>query len=326
MTGSSTSTRIPGQTGVMDRARLDGVELEYQVVGSGEAVLLIPPGPLADGFLPFLSQEILTNRYSLVQYHRRGQASSSPPAPPSSYAEQAADAAGLLGHLGISRAHVVGHSTGANLALQLALDRPELVQTLVLLEPWMTASPSAPAFFAQAAAPMEAYGSGEKELAMAGLISLASGLDWDTSRAVIDEYVPGSVAQAIKDADTFCGVDLPALSAWEFGPQEAAAVSQHVLSVLGSDSQQLFVEGAALLRSWLPEVEDLIVEGAGHLLQIQRPQPVARGMAEFLGRHPIKVQAWPAVASGGASNGPRRRAGRPPRPNAARSTAPGAED
>jgi len=273
--------------GVMERARLDGVELDYQVAGSGEPVLLIPPGPLADGFLPFLSEEPLADRYRLIQYHRRGQAGSSQATPPVSYAEQAADAAGLLGHLGVNRAHVVGHSTGANIALQLALDRPELVQTLALLEPWLTVSPSAPAFFEQAGPPMEAYGAGEKDTAMAGFISLASGLDWETSRTMIDDYVPGSVAQAIRDADTFCGVDLPALSAWEFGPENAAAVSQPVLSVLGADTGRLFVEGAELLRSWLPNVEELTVEGAGHLLQIQGPEPVARGIAEFFGRHPI---------------------------------------
>jgi pimeloyl-ACP methyl ester carboxylesterase len=134
---------------------------------------------------------------------------------------------------------------------------------------------------------MEAYNSGQKETAMAGFISLASGLDWETARAVIDDYVPGSVAQAIKDADTFCGVDLPALSAWEFGSEDIAAVSQPVLSVLGAESERLFVEGGALLRSWLPEVEDLTVEGVGHLLQIQRPEPVARGIAGFFDRHPI---------------------------------------
>lgn len=270
---------------VMDRATLDGVVLEYQVVGSGEAVLLIPPGPLADGFLPFLSQESLAERHRLIQYHRRGQAGSSQATPPLSYAEQAADAAGLLSHLGVGRAHVVGHSTGANLALQLALDRPEVVQTLALLEPWLTASPSFPAFFEQAGPPMEAYAAGEKETAMAGFISLASGLEWETSRAVIEDYVPGSVAQAIRDADTFCGVDLPALSAWEFGPEDAAAISQPVLSVLGAETGQLFVEGAELLRSWLPKVEDLTVEDVGHLLQIQSPEPVARGIAEFIGRH-----------------------------------------
>ncbi len=284
---TSTSTETPGRTPAMDRAMLDGVELEYRVVGSGEPVLLIPPGPLADGFLPFLSEKVLADRYRLIQYHRRGQVGSSQATPPVSYAEQAADAAGLLSHLGVSRAHVVGHSTGANVALQLALERPEVVQSLALLEPWLLASPSAAAFFEQAGPAMEAYGSGEKEIAMAGLLSLASGLERETASAVINDYVPGSVAQAIKDADTFCGVDLPALSAWEFGAEDAAAVSQPVLSVLGAESGQLFVDGAELLRSWLPHVEDLTVEGTGHLLQIQRPELVADGIAEFLGRHPL---------------------------------------
>ena len=284
MTGRS--TRIPDRTAVMDRARLDGVEVEYQVLGTGEAVLLIPPGPLADGFLPFLAEEALADHYRLIQYHRRGQMGSSQATPPVSYAEQAADAAGLLSHLGVSRAHIVGHSTGANVSLQLALDRSELVQTLALLEPWLPAAPSAAALFEQAGPAMEAYAAGEKETAMAGLLSLASGLEWEACRETIDDYVPGSVAQAIRDANTFCGVDLPAFSTWEFGAKEAAAVSQPVLSVLGTRSGQFFVEGAALLHSWLPQVEDLIVEGAGHLLQIERPEPVARGIAEFIGRHP----------------------------------------
>src|SRR5215210_8976539 len=102
VTGSSTET--PSRTAGTDRAKLDGVELEYQVVGSGEPVLLIPPGPLADGFLPFLSEEALADRYRLIQYHRRGQAGSSQATPPVSYAEQAADATGLLSHLGVTRA------------------------------------------------------------------------------------------------------------------------------------------------------------------------------------------------------------------------------
>jgi pimeloyl-ACP methyl ester carboxylesterase len=284
---TSSTTRTADRTEPMDRARLDGVELEYRMVGSGEPVLLIPPGPLADGLLPFLSEQAMADRYHLIQYHRRGQAGSSRATPPVSYVDQAADAAGLLGYLGVSRAHVVGHSTGGNIALQLALDRPEAVQTLVLLEPWMTTSPSAPAFFEQAGPSIEAYGSGDKETAMAGFFSLASGLEWEVARAVIDDYVPGGVAQAIMDADTFCGVDLPALSAWEFGSEDAAAVSQPVLSVLGADTGRLFIEGAALLRSWLPNVEDLTVDGAGHLVQIQRPEAVARVIAEFLGRHAI---------------------------------------
>jgi hypothetical protein len=49
----------------------------------------------------------------------------------------------------------------------------------------------------------------------------------------------------------------------------------------------LWVEVAGLLRSWFPQVEELRVDGVGHLLQMQRPQPVARGVGAFFGRYPM---------------------------------------
>jgi pimeloyl-ACP methyl ester carboxylesterase len=55
--------------------------------------------------------------------------------------------------------------------------------------------------------------------------------------------------------------------------------------VLGTETRPLWVEIAELLRTSLPAVEEHRVEGAGHLLHIQRPEPVAREVAQFLGRH-----------------------------------------
>jgi len=80
-------------------------------------------------------------------------------------------------------------------------------------------------------------------------------------------------------------IELPALTEWTFGPAEAAAISQPVLSVLGTETQPLWVDVADFLRSSLPHVEDCTTDGVGHLLHIQRPEPVARAMAEFLARN-----------------------------------------
>ena len=100
---------------------------------------------------------------------------------------------------------------------------------------------------------------------------------------MLEDRVPGAVAQAIKDADTFFGIELPALTEWAFGPEQAAVINQPVLSVLGAHTQPLWVEVAEFLRSSVPHVEECTIDGVGHLLHIQRPDPVARGMAEFLG-------------------------------------------
>lgn len=269
----------------MEKTKINGVELEYEVMGTGEPVLLISTGPIADSFLPFLSENALVERYRLIRYRQRRLPESTQS--PVTFAQHAADAAELLDHLGVRRAHVAGHSTGAAIALQLAVDHPDVVHTLVLLEPPLLGVPSAGAFFEKAGPALGAYGSGDRKGAMAGFLSMASGLDWETCRTVIDKHVPGGVAQATKDADNFFGSYLPALSAWKFGPEQAATISQPVLSVLGTDTEQLFLDSHELLHSWFPQLEDCKIEGIAHLLHIQRPEPVVRGVAEFLARHPM---------------------------------------
>ena len=124
-------------------------------------------------------------------------------------------------------------------------------------------------------------------------VAAASGLDWETCRTLLEARIPGVVAQTIEDADTFFGVELPAIAEWTFGPEQAAAIRTPVLSVIGAETQPLWVEIAEFLRSSLPHVEELRIDGVGHLLQIQRPEPVARGMADFLERNTIASDQAP---------------------------------
>jgi pimeloyl-ACP methyl ester carboxylesterase len=271
----------------MDRAKVNGAELEYEVMGSGEPVILIGTGPIADSFLPFFSEKALVERYRLIRYHQRGQVGSTPRLGPVSFGEHAADAAALLGHLGIRRTHVAGHSTGATIALQLAVDHPDIVHTLALLEPPLTGAPSAGAFFEKAGPALAAYDAGDREGAMAEFLSVVGSLEWETCRTLVEKHVPGGVAQAMQDADTFFGNYLPALRAWQFGPKQAAAISQPVLSVLGTETERWFADSRALLHSWFPQIEDCTIEGIAHLLHMQCPEPVAQGVADFFARHSI---------------------------------------
>jgi pimeloyl-ACP methyl ester carboxylesterase len=185
----------------------------------------------------------------------------------------------------VPRAHVAGHSTGAVVAAQLAIDRPGIMQTLTLLEPLMLSVPSGEAVLQQVGPAFEAYGSGDHAGAWALFLTAATGLDWPACRTMLENRIPGAVAQAVKDADTLFGVELPATAGWAISPGQAAAIRCPVLSVLGADTLPLFVEVAEFLRSSIPRVEDCTIEDVGHLLHIQRPVPVARAMAGFLGRH-----------------------------------------
>ena len=119
----------------MSRAVLDGLTLAYEAAGAGDPIVFIHGALIADVFRPLLAQPALTSAQRLLVYHRRGYGGSTHAAGAITVAQHAADCRGLLNCLGIGRAHVVGHSYGGAVALQLALDSPDLTASLALLEP-----------------------------------------------------------------------------------------------------------------------------------------------------------------------------------------------
>ena len=287
----------------MDVATVNRIELEYEVRGSGEPVLLISP-VLADGFAPLVDEPELADRYQLIRYHKRGWVGSTHTAGPVTVEEHAADAVALLEHLGVRRAHVAGHSSGAAVAAQLALDDRDRVQSLVLLELSFLSVPSGEAFLASVGPALRAYASGDHEGALALFLSVVSGTRWEACRALLDQRVPGMVTQAVKDADTFFGAELPGVAQLRFGGEEVAAIPHPVLSVLGRETEPLWVEVAAFLREALPHVEEAEIDGVGHLLHLERPAPVAAAIARVTGTKPDDVIRF----SPGAGAGPPGRA------------------
>ena len=74
----------------MESVNVNGAQLEYEVIGFGEPVLLISP-VLADAFRPLLSQPALADHYQLIPYHKRGWVGSTHTPPPVSIADHAAE-------------------------------------------------------------------------------------------------------------------------------------------------------------------------------------------------------------------------------------------
>jgi pimeloyl-ACP methyl ester carboxylesterase len=136
------------------RARVGDVELEYEVQGSGDPVVLIHGSHLADELL------------SLPQ-------------------------------LGVQAAHVVGHSYGGAIALQLALDNPALVHTLCLLEPPVLMVPSAATFFEQMAPVFERYQHGDTAAAIEPFLQ---GVGRPNAREIVDRAAPGGAGASLRGA------------------------------------------------------------------------------------------------------------------------------
>lgn len=281
------------QSSKMSRATVDGVALDYVTWGAGPPVVLVHAGIFADWFEPLRDEPALTGRYRVLSYHRVGYAGSSHLPGPVSLAQQAAHLRALMRQLGIPRAHVVGHSSGGNIALQLALESPEMVQSIVLMEPALpvpglgrermlsTRAAIAPV--------LEAYRAGDKARAVDGFMRLVAGPDY---RATLDRALPGAFAQAVIDADTFFAQELPAVQQWTLGREEAGRVTRPVLSIVGQKSKELspiWTERHELILAWLPKAEGFVLPDATHLLHVEHPRAVAEALAAFFARHPLRA-------------------------------------
>jgi uncharacterized protein (TIGR02118 family) len=297
--GARRGKEYPMASRSLHRVVVDDTELEYEERGAGEPVLLIHGGILADAFAPLLAESALTDRYRLISYHRRGFAGSAEPEGEVSIARQAADAQAVLAHLGIAQAHVVGHSYGGAIALQLALDAPDAVHSLAVLEPTLLAVPGGERFVATVFAPaIERYEAGGRAEAVETVLRGVAG---ETGIAALRRAVPGALELAETDADTLFRTELPALQVWRFGPEEARQISQPVLAVRGADSDEVapvFGEGIAQLRRWLPQAESLVVPDATHGLPFMNPSGLADGLATFFARHPLASQVANPVPAG----------------------------
>lgn len=271
----------------MNRAQIDGRALEYEVRGAGEPVVLVHGAHIADAFAPLLAEPVLAERYRLILYHRRGFAGSTHPDGPLSIAQQAADCRALMQHLGVQCAHVVGHSYGGAIALQLALDTPAAVHSLALLEPALLTVPSAPQFMETIGQVLQMYEAGDKTGAVDSFLQAVVGPEY---RSVLDRAIPGAFAQAVTDADTFFRIELPALEQWSFTQADAGRITQPVLAVIGGESHTLWpgwIEVHQLMQAWLPQAEAFVLEGATHGLQMIDPKGMAAGLAAFFARHPL---------------------------------------
>lgn len=275
----------------MERAPVQGGAVEYEVQGSGEPVLLIHGAFIASAFSPLMEEPSLEN-FRLIRYHRRGFAGST--APVGLLGQQVDDAAALLRHLDEERAHIVGHSGGGRIALELALSRPEVVQSLTLVEPaGVGSAPSSVSnegtFRERVIAPAtERYQAGDAVGAVNLFMREVLGPRWRTEVA---RTVPSGVEHAVRDAATFFEGAPATDPEWIFTESEARSLSERAMPMLhmwGTESLVYPEARTELFHSLFPTAEDEIIEGVGHEMQMQAPERIANALGAFLERHPIE--------------------------------------
>jgi pimeloyl-ACP methyl ester carboxylesterase len=267
----------------MEEAKINGVSLEYEMRGSGEPVIFIHGAHMGDTYRPLMDDPAL-NDYRFIGYHRRGYAGSSRPAGQLSVSDHAADCLALLRKLDAVPAHIVGHSSGANIGIQLALDAPDAVRSLALLEPALLDVPSGGALVEKLSASVPVYEAGDKAEAVDLFLREVCGRHY---RQVVQAKFPGALEQAAADSDSFFTGEFPAIAEWQFTQADAARITKPVLSVVGENTETaiglpVYTEIHQRVLEWFPNARPFVLPQAAHLLQVENPRDMANGLVKFL--------------------------------------------
>lgn len=128
----------------MPTAVIDGLATRYDIVGTGPALLMFSPGGFDATLDKWSTQGIyatirpvdhLSRHYQCVIFDRRETGESGGRVERITWRHYAAQGLGLLDHLGIERAHVMGACMGCSPVLALAASHPERVRSLLLYWP-----------------------------------------------------------------------------------------------------------------------------------------------------------------------------------------------
>jgi pimeloyl-ACP methyl ester carboxylesterase len=255
------------------RLILDDGELTYHRRGEGPPVVLLHAGGLGSAMWD-RQFDLLTRDHTVVRYDARGHGESSPVTGPYSHHEDLRD---LLDGLGLDRPALVGLSLGARTAIDFAVAHPDRVADLVLVGPGVSGMKFEDPFI----------------LDQLTRIRAATTVD-EVAECVLRMWVdgphrsPDEVDPAVRELCRVLTVHAVSSGVFTTMPDEVHAVDRlgeltaRTLVVVGDlDSSDIRAVADLVLAS-APRAEEVVVEGAAHLVNLDRPDEFDRALLRFL--------------------------------------------
>ena len=244
----------------------------YEVRGAGAPIVLLHPFPFARDIWGGVA-EVLSVRHQVIAVDARGFGET--PLGPRGYAitDLADDVVGLLDHLGVARAAVLGMSMGGYTALACAIRHPARVSALVLCDTRAGADP-APMRAARdgAIARIRANGSGPYlDGSMARLLSPSAAPSLLTFLRAWAEQRPESLVagiEALRDRPDRTG--------------ELGGIRCPTLALRGTDDQVTPADDMREMAAAIAGGTFVELPGAGHLSHLEAPGPFEQALLPFL--------------------------------------------
>ena len=269
----------------MPRFHVDGLGLHADVTGTGPPLVLLHGFTGSAGTWSGLTAALAAD-YTVIAPDLIGHGRSDAPEDVERYrmARAAADLVALVRQLGHERAAWLGYSLGGRTALQLVVDHPEAVETLIL----------------EGASPGIADDE-ERAARVRSDEAMAERIERDGVEAFVDtwEQVPLFASQLALPAETRAAIRATraantatglanSLRGMGAGAQEPvldrlAAIACPTLLIAG-ELDTKYVEIAGDMACTMPDATMHAIEGAGHAAHLERPEAFQRPLLEFLRR------------------------------------------
>src|SRR3954447_19420588 len=261
MSHTATTPSVPTSSGYAD---VNGLHLYYEQHGeTGSPLVLLHGGVLSIdlNFTALIPR--LAPRHRVVAVEMQGHGRTADIDRTISPATSASDVVALLDHLGIDRTHVLGHSMGGAVALELAVSHPDRVRSVVPIS--ITVRPEG----------MHADFSDPE--AMATSTRMPTAADMAAMRSTYERLSPHP-----EHFDEF----LAALSASQedlrgWTDEQLAAVTARVLYIIG-DHDFTTVEHAGFMLEKTPGSQLLVLPGTTHMQATHRVELLDAALAGFL--------------------------------------------
>jgi pimeloyl-ACP methyl ester carboxylesterase len=268
----------------MPMALVDAVQLYYEITGSGYPLLFAHE--FAGDYRSWEPQvRHFARRYQVITFNARGYPPSDVPEDVAAYSqEQAArDIVGLLQHLQIPQAHLVGLSMGGYAVLHVGLSHPSVARSLVVAGC--------------------GYGSvsSERERFQQDSGNIAARLQRDGMPAVAEVYARGPTRVQFEDKDprgwrefadqlakhSALGAALTLLGVQGRRPSVYALEAQMrqlrvpTLIVTGDEDEPCLEPGLFMKRT-IPSAGLVVMPKSGHTINIEEPDAFNRIVSDFL--------------------------------------------
>ncbi len=266
----------------MPKARVNDIDVYYEISGSGEPLVLIA----GLGYDMWMWRNMipgLAEHCQVIAFDNRGVGQTSKPAGPYTAKLLADDTVGLIETLGLQRVTVLGHSMGGFVAQALALSRPDLLNKLILSATNFGGPRHIPVTPEAMAVLTDMTGDPLERLKRGILISCRPGFD-EAHPEIVQEWLDYRVSNPLQPApyQAQLAVGLALVSEEACFEHKLKDVHTPTLILFGEHDKVVPPGNAELLAGALLNNTIKILPDAGHFYPLDAADAAVEAVVEFL--------------------------------------------